>query len=107
MLLLVEYTFFDSSHLCSCGSTLDPHGDHLLGCGQGPFCICRHDVLTYILFQALLQDNYQVKREQRIFGSAIRPGDIFHPDFADGKPNYFDISVEPPLLLALLALLVK
>ena len=38
--------FFDSSHLCSCGSTLDPHGDHLLGCGQGPFRIRCHDVLT-------------------------------------------------------------
>ena len=66
-------------------------------------------LLIIILFQALLQENYQVKREQRIFGSAIRPGDIFHPDFADGKPTYayFDISVEPPLLLALLALLVR
>ena len=86
--------FFDSSHLCSCGSTLDPHGDHLLGCGQGPLQIRCHDVLTYILFQALLQDNCQVKREQRIFSSsAVRPGDIFHPDFSDGKPTYFDISM--------------
>ena len=91
--------FFDSSHLCSCGSTLDPHGDHLLGCGQGPLWIRHHDVLTYILFQALLQDNRQVKREQRIFSSsAVRPGDIFHPDFSDGKPTYFDISVRNSLL---------
>ena len=91
--------FFDSSHLCSCGSTLDPHGDHLLGCGQGPLRIRRHDVLTYILFQALLQDNHQVKREQRIFSSsAVRPGDIFHPDFSDGKPTYFDVSVRNSLL---------
>ena len=81
--------------------------------------IAGHDVLTYILFQALLQDNHQVKREKRIFGcSAIRPGDIFHPDFSDSKNTYFDISVRNsllsqflskasrPLLLALLALLV-
>ena len=61
--------------------------------------IRRHDVLTYILFQALLQDNRQVKREQRIFNSsAVRPGDIFHPDFSDGKPTYFDISVRNSLL---------
>ena len=91
--------FFDSSHLCSCGSTLDPHGDHLLGCGQGPLRICRHDVLTYILFQALLQDNHQVRREQHIFSSsAVRPGVIFHPNFSDGKPTYFDISVRNSLL---------
>ena len=42
--------FFDSSHLCSCGSTLDLHGDYLSGCGQGPLHIHCHDVLTYILF---------------------------------------------------------
>ena len=91
--------FFDSSHLCSYGSTLDPHGDHLLGCHQGPLRICCHDVLTYILFQALLQDNHHVKREQHIFGSsALCPGDIFHPDFSGGKPTYFDISVRNSLL---------
>ena len=89
----------DCSHLCSCGFILDPHGDHLLGCGQGPLHIRRQDVLTYILFQALLQDNHQVKREQCIFGSSvIHPGDIFHPDFSDGKPTYFDISVRNSLL---------
>ena len=26
------------------------------------------------------------------------PGDIFHPDFSDGKPTYFDISVQNSLL---------
>ena len=88
--------FFDSSHLCSCGSTLDPHGDHLLGCGLGPLRIRRHDVLTYILFQALLQDNHHVKREQCIFG--LSAGDIFHLDFSDDKPTYFDISVRKSLL---------
>ena len=71
----------------------------MVGCGQGPLRIYRLDVLTYILFQALLQDNHQVKREQRIFSSsAMCPGDIFHPDFSDGKPTYFDISVRNSLL---------
>ena len=56
--------FFDTSHHYSCGSTLDHHGDHLLGCGHGPvtpLCICHHDALMYFLLQALLQDNSQVK----------------------------------------------
>ena len=91
--------FFNSSRLCVCGSTLDQHGDHLLGCGHGPLHIRRHDVLCHILFQALLQDNPQVKREQRLSGSSgDRPGDIFHPDFADGRPTYFDVSVRNSLL---------
>ena len=29
--------------------------------------------------------------------SRQQPGDIFHPDFQDGKPTYFDISVVDPL----------
>ena len=28
----------------------------------------------------------------------MRPGDIFHPDFSDGKPTYFDVSVRNSLL---------
>ena len=80
-------------------SPLICNGNHFLGCGHGPLRIRHHDVLTYILFQALLQDNHHVKREQRIFGSsALHPGDIFHPDFSDGKPTYFDISVRNSLL---------
>ena len=51
------------------------------------------------MFQALIQDNHQVKRKQRIFGSsAIHREDIFYPDFSDGKPTYFDISVRNSLL---------
>ena len=83
-----------------CGSTLDHHGDHLLSCGYGPLCICRHDALTYLLFQALLQDNSQ-DNESSVYLVpliAIHLGDIFHPDFADGQPTYFDISVRNSLL---------
>ena len=86
--------FFDASHLYSCSSTLDSHGDHLLGCGHGPLRICHHDAICHIVFQVLLQDNSQVRQEQRLFGSsATRPGDIFHPDFADGRPTYFNLPV--------------
>lgn len=79
---------------CPCGSLIDPNGDHLLGCGQGPLRIRRHDALRDILYQALVQDNPSVRREQRISGdSHDRPGDIYHPDFANGRPTYFDISI--------------
>ena len=78
--------FFDTSHLCSCNSTLD---SHLLGCDHGPLHVCRHDALCHIVFQAPLQDNSQVRQEQCLFGSfATHPGDTFHPDFADGCPTY-------------------
>ena len=66
----------------------------MVGYGHGPLHIRHHDALCHIVFQALLQDNSQVKWEQRLFGSsAACPGDIFHPDFADGGPAYFDLSV--------------
>ena len=39
-------------------------------------------------------DNQNVKIEQRVNGdSNTRPGDIYHPDFDNGKPSFFDISV--------------
>ena len=61
---------FSSSNLqsCTCRSPLDQHGDHLLGCGQGPLRICRHDALCNILYHALSQDNSDVWREERIWG---------------------------------------
>ena len=56
---------------------------------------------TYILFEALHQDNFQVTWEQRICivgSSDIHPGDIFHTDFDDGRPTYFDVFVRNSLL---------
>ena len=45
--------------------------------------------LHIILFQALLQDNSQIKREQCIFVSSdVLPRDIFNPEFADSQPTY-------------------
>ena len=91
---------FRGNHLqfCTCRSPLDQHGDHLLGCGQGPLRIRRHDALCNIVYHALSQDNSSVRREERIWGdNRDRPGDIFHPDFDDGRPTYFDISVRHTL----------
>ena len=80
--------------MCPCGSPIDPNGDHLLGCGQGPLRICRHDALWDVLFHALVQDNTSTRREQHIYGdSQDCPGDIYHPYFSNSMPTYFDVSV--------------
>ena len=79
---------------CVCGSIIDPHGDHLLGYGYDSALNRRHNALCDIIWHALLIDNKAARREQTCSGSSrARPGDIFHPDFADGRPAFFDITV--------------
>ena len=35
-----------------------------------------------------------VLKEQRAsYNDGLRPGDIFHPDFQNGRPAYFDVSI--------------
>ncbi|XP_062510401.1 uncharacterized protein LOC134186441 [Corticium candelabrum] len=83
-----------SSKRCSCGQVLDSYGDHLLGCGEGNWRNRRHNALADIVFEALLSDNANCHREQRLCGdSNARPGDVYHPDFERGRPTYFDIRV--------------
>ena len=78
-------------NLCSCHQLVDHFGDHLIGCSHD---IRRHNALCDIIYYALLEDSADVCREQRVSGeSASRPGDVFHPDFHNGRPTYFDISV--------------
>ena len=70
-------------------SVHDPNGDHLLGCGHGPLRIRCHDALSFIS----CTPNQQLL-EQRVSGHTNdRPGDIFHPNFADDRPTYFDLSL--------------
>ena len=84
--------------MCTCGQPVDIYGDHLLECNHGPFRIRRHDALHDVVWHALLQDNTTVCREQRITGDCHdRPGDIYPPDFSNGKPSFFDISVRSSL----------
>ena len=59
------------SPLCACTLPIDPHGDHLLGCGHGPLRIRRHDMLCDIIWHALSQDNTNSRREQRISGLVL------------------------------------
>ena len=84
--------------LCACSRYIDPYGDHLIGCSYDPYRIRRHDALRDIIWHALQQDNSKVRREQTIFGdNRSRPRDVYHPDFTNGKPTYFDVSVRNTL----------
>ena len=83
---------------CVCGQVMDQFGDHALCCEVGPLRTKRHDALRDIIWHALLTDNSEVKREQRCSShNHHRPGDIYHPDFLDGKPGFFDITVRSSL----------
>ena len=88
---------FPSSPLlvrCPCGQVIDKFGDHVLGCGSGPLRLKRHNALCDILYRYLLVDNAGSRREQCFSSeSNDRPGDVFHPDFLQGKAAFFDISV--------------
>ena len=56
--------------------------------------IRRHDALADIIYKALSQDYPGVLKEQRVsYNDALRPGDVFHPDFQHGCSAYFDSSV--------------
>ena len=87
------------SKRCFCGQFLDQFGDHLLGCGPNNLRIRRHDTLSDVLFHALLVDNANCRKEQRCSSdNSRRPGDVFHPDFDQGRPTYFDITVRNSLV---------
>ena len=82
------------SFSCSGHQPVDCFGNHLIGCGHGPLHIRCHNALCDIIYYALLEDNSEVYQEQGMSGeSSSCPGDVFHPDFHNGHPTYFDISV--------------
>ena len=79
---------------CVCGSIIDPHGDHLLGCDYDSALNRRHNALCDIIWHALLIDNNAARREQTCSSnSKARPRDIFHSDFVDGRSAFFDVTV--------------
>ena len=83
---------------CLCGHVLDEFGDHLLGCGRRALRTKRHNALTDILFHYVLSDNSDCKIEQGCSSTNYKkPGDIFHPDFLDGRSAYFDLTVRNSL----------
>ena len=73
-----------ASVLCSCGQHTDTFGD-------GSKHTRRHNGLAEVIFQALLVENRYVMREMRCNSST---GDFFHPDFLEGRPAYFNVTVE-------------
>ena len=73
---------------------MDCFGDHVLGCGHGPLHIKRHNAISEVIWHALLVDDRDSKREQKCGGeSNNRPGDVFHPDFLEGRLAFFYVSV--------------
>ena len=82
------------AQICVCAYVpfLDIFGDQLLGCGYVIKC---HDALHDVLWHALLVNNKGARRERRCSGvSQYRPGDVYHPDFLNGKSFYFDVCSE-------------
>ena len=76
-----------------CGQVIDPYGHHLLECGHDGNRTRRHDALPDVVWHALEVDNKEAKIERRCCGdSRSRPGDIYHPDFLNGTPAFFDIT---------------
>ena len=78
---------------CPCGQVINVCGDHVLGCGFGPL---RIKSLCEVIFHNLLIDNPGVLREQHC--SFNRGGPtwrcvLYHPDFVQGKPAFFDVTV--------------
>ena len=79
---------------CPCGHVMDCFGDHVLGYGHGLLRIIRHNAISEVIWHAMLVDNRDSKREQKCgWESNNRPGDVFHPDFLEGRPPFFDMSV--------------
>jgi len=58
-------SLFPLSPMCTCLTTIDNFGDHLLSCSQGLMRIHRHDALVNIVFYALMQDHPGVLKEQK------------------------------------------
>ena len=71
-----------SSSRCYCGSILNSHGDHVLGCHSGSLRNKRHNALCDIIFHCLRTNNSGTRHKQRgTSANQSRPGDVFHPDF--------------------------
>ena len=73
-------------------------GDHLLGCGQGNWRTWCHEVLCDVILHALPVDSANHRKEQRCSSdNSMRPCDVFHSDFEQGLPTYFDATVRNSL----------
>ena len=65
----------------------------------------RHNALRDVLFQYLIYDNSGCEVEQGCSSNNYKkPGDLFHPDFLDGRSAFFDIAVRNSLLSRFIAI---
>ena len=60
---------------------------------------CEHNDMTVLgILSGMSSTPKTVMKEQRIGGRDLhRPGDIYHHDFTNGKPAFFDITVRNSL----------
>ena len=85
---------FSKAIRCMCGHTIDSFGDHLLGCGHGSLRSRRHNALRDIIYHMLLVDDAGSHLEEHCSTTSFnRPGDVYRPNFTNGKPAYFDVSI--------------
>ena len=76
-----------------CGHTIDSFGDHFLGCGHGSLQSRCHNALQDIISHTLLVDAGSRLKERCSSTSFNRPGYVYHLNFTNGKPAYFDVSI--------------
>ena len=106
--VLLGLPFFSSQSCnlrCICGHVLDKYLYHLLGCGRRSLHTKRYNALRGVLFQYLISDNSDCKVEQGCSSNNFKkPGNLFHPDFLDGRSSFFDIKVRNSLLPRFIAI---
>ncbi len=80
---------------CTCDAIIDKFGDHLLRYNQEQKVrIRRQNALREVIFNAVLVDYPCCRREMKRKSTCeTRPGDDFHPDYEQGLPTYFDLTV--------------
>ena len=66
---------------------------HAAALARGPLPVQRHNALCEVIFQVS-----QVKKGQNCSGyDSSRPGDVYHPDFMNRRPGYFDVTIRNSL----------
>ena len=78
---------------CMCGHTTDLFGDHLLGCVHGSLRSRRHNALRDITRYLLMMLVHALRSVAVALLSIVLGMHVYHPNFTNGKPAYFDVSI--------------
>ncbi|XP_062518264.1 uncharacterized protein LOC134193447 [Corticium candelabrum] len=85
---------FPEAIRCMRGHTIDSFGDHLLECGHDSLRSRCHNAIRDIVYHTLLVDDAGSRVEECCSSTSFnRPGKVYHPNFTNGKPAYFDVSI--------------